>query len=44
MIGTTLTAADLAAYFEIQTMELLDYKFTQFDKLAKWMKVMENIK
>ncbi len=44
MITNALTVVDLAAYFEIETLELIGFHFTKYQKISKWIKIMENIK
>jgi glutathione S-transferase len=43
MIGRTLTVADLAAYFELQTLELIDYTFDDCENIIRWMEMMKGI-
>jgi glutathione S-transferase len=44
MIGKSLTVADLSAYFEISTLELIDFPLARWESLSKWMKAMQEIK
>lgn len=37
MIGKNLTVADLAAYFEIQSLIVVDYNFSRWKKIVGWM-------
>ena len=38
LIGKKITPADLAAYFELQSLDLLDFSFKKWPKVQKWMK------
>ena len=40
MIGTMLSFADLLAYFEIQSLVILDFDFGKYKLITKWMKKM----
>jgi glutathione S-transferase len=37
LIGNSLTVADLAAYFELATLELVDFGFGRWENVSKWM-------
>jgi glutathione S-transferase len=41
MIGKSLTVADIAAYFEMSTLELVDFSFSKWENISKWMKAMQ---
>lgn len=41
MIGKSLTVADIAAYFEMSTLELIDFDFSRWENITKWMKAMQ---
>ena len=42
LIDSALTAADLAAYFEIQTLSLLDFDLTGYPKVRAWLQELGN--
>jgi glutathione S-transferase len=42
MIGTKLTPADLAAYFELQSLIVVNFDFAPYEKISKWMKVLDD--
>lgn len=44
MIGNSLTVADLAAYFEFQSLVVVDFDFGSWVKVAKWMEKVGQIK
>lgn len=37
MIGTSLTVADISAYYEIQSLVVVDYDYSKWPKITAWM-------
>ena len=44
MIGKSLTVPDLAAFFEIQSLIVVDFDFSPWKKISEWMEVIAKIK
>lgn len=40
MVGPKLSIADLSAYFEIQSLILVDFPFEKWPKISQWMQIM----
>ena len=40
MIGEGLTAADISAYFQIQSLIVVDFDFSGWKKISTWMELL----
>ena len=43
MIGKSLTAADLSAYFQIKTLQLFDFDYKKYGNISKWLSMIGKI-